>query len=472
MSRREATEPREATAPEEATVPHWTPSPSQFHDLLKIYGTQLPIRLKGVENFPEWERAVLRRARGLRAMPVLESADEGTEAEIWDMMDLALIELMVNSVAPSLRADIESKTAYEAIETLRGRFAKGGTASYTTIGIKLAQIKQTQDQTVQEYISAFNNLKAQYKAAGGELGTTEATFLINGLLPHYSKEAFHEMSRQGSTELDLESLKQTLIRSSILEKEQKDLRRSRPQGKIEERLRTEEKSETRKDSPKGFRGALTCWHCKRIGHKEEDCWIKHPEKQPKKEDIKSRAYAVREIQEQSIWLLDSAACFYMTPTENNLTNAAPLEEPKRVQIANKQKLDVTAVGSSTLSNGIVLRNVYLVPGLDSSLISIDGLLRDNWKISFEPENMAATVSKQGSSFSVLSSGGVFTVDQFDRMATSPSPTPSVNRKEKKPTEISETLMHKRMGHLNSQSTRLLPEAAGKPLKIKNQRKEV
>jgi hypothetical protein len=57
------------------------------------------------------------------------------------MMDLALVELMVNSVAPSLRADIELKIAYEAIETLRGRFAKRGTASCTTIGIKLAQIK-------------------------------------------------------------------------------------------------------------------------------------------------------------------------------------------------------------------------------------------------------------------------------------------------------------------------------------------
>jgi hypothetical protein len=35
---------------------------------------------------------------------------------------------------------------------------------------------------VQEYISAFNNLKAQYKAAGRELGTTEATFLNQGLI--------------------------------------------------------------------------------------------------------------------------------------------------------------------------------------------------------------------------------------------------------------------------------------------------
>ncbi len=28
------------------------------------------------------------------------------------------------------------------------------------------------------------------------------------------------------------------------------------------------------------RGRLECWHCKRQGHKEEDCWEKYPEKRP------------------------------------------------------------------------------------------------------------------------------------------------------------------------------------------------
>jgi hypothetical protein len=27
---------------------------------------------------------------------------------------------------------------------------------------------------------------------------------------------------------------------------------------------------------------LTCWHCKKEGHKEENCWEKYPEKRPKK----------------------------------------------------------------------------------------------------------------------------------------------------------------------------------------------
>jgi hypothetical protein len=82
------------------------PNPKEFYDLLTVYGSKLSVKLNGVEDFPDWENALIRKARGLMALPVLE----GTEAEIgdqlFDMIDLALLKFMISSVAASLRADI------------------------------------------------------------------------------------------------------------------------------------------------------------------------------------------------------------------------------------------------------------------------------------------------------------------------------------------------------------------------------
>jgi hypothetical protein len=75
-------------------------------------------------------------------------------------MDLSVLEMIIDSVMASMRTELEGKTATEAYTMLRDRYSRSGVSSYCTVGMKLCLLRQLQHQSIQEYITKFDSLRA------------------------------------------------------------------------------------------------------------------------------------------------------------------------------------------------------------------------------------------------------------------------------------------------------------------------
>jgi hypothetical protein len=77
----------------------------------------------------------------------------------------------------------------------------------------------------------------------------------------------------------------------------------------------------------------------------------------------------------SDWLLDSGASLYMTGSKEGIEEIVLMK--KSITIANRQKLTALWKGTVRVA-GIDIEDVYVVPGLQLSLISVGQLVEASW----------------------------------------------------------------------------------------------
>ncbi|KAG5884554.1 hypothetical protein JTB14_015689 [Gonioctena quinquepunctata] len=88
------------------------------------------------------------------------------------------------------------------------------------------------------------------------------------------------------------------------------------------------------------------------------------------------------------WFIDSDASMHMTMRDDWLKHKVS-PEVKEIVLDNNSKLQVTAMGTINFriySNGSVeniqIRNVLLVPGLSTNLLSVSRIVKNGYKIEF------------------------------------------------------------------------------------------
>ncbi len=199
-------------------------SVKEFRENLIFFGSKISTILTGAETYPQWESQLKRKARGLAAIDVLEGCSDGMNARLYELVNIALQELILASLSLNLRAELEDKSANEAYSILSARYSNSGVAAYTTLAVRLCLLRQTPEQSISDYIAKFDSLRAQFETSGGEIGLKmQIGIFVAGLQPSYSREAFLELARQGN-DPDFEGLKQALIRVSIFEANQREFR--------------------------------------------------------------------------------------------------------------------------------------------------------------------------------------------------------------------------------------------------------
>jgi gag-polypeptide of LTR copia-type len=200
-------------------------------DRMSHFGAKINTKLTGSDTFSQWDTVLRRKVRGLGATAALEGRREDVEdEEVWDIMDLSVLEMIIDSVMASMRTELEGKTATEAYTLLKNRYSWTGVSSYCTVGMKLFALRQLPQQSIQEYITKFDFLRSEYEAAGGKTDITmQMTVFVAGLQQQYNKEAYNELNRQ-KEDPDMEALRQALIRFASFEKSQKEMSRPAPQA--------------------------------------------------------------------------------------------------------------------------------------------------------------------------------------------------------------------------------------------------
>jgi hypothetical protein len=121
-----------------------------------------------------------------------------------------------------MRAEMAKLRPYEMLNCLAERFAKRGCIAVTSAAIELLNISQG-TLSIADYISEFEKLRSKCAVAGVGYGATvEVPVLVKGLDMKYREKAFEELHRQADR-MDIEVIKQALIRAEAFKIEQKKL---------------------------------------------------------------------------------------------------------------------------------------------------------------------------------------------------------------------------------------------------------
>src|SRR4030095_6189488 len=130
-----------------------------------------------------------------------------------------------------------------------------------------------------------------------------------------------------------------------------------------------------------------CNHCSKRGHKEDQCWIKHPELKPEKskkdernERPKYSMMATIRPKRQSgphIWFTDAGASDHFSPHRALFTTFCKLEEHTVIETAEGTVIG-TGIGTITLivlgkddvETELHLNNVIYAPNMSSNLFSL------------------------------------------------------------------------------------------------------
>jgi hypothetical protein len=152
-----------------------------------------------------------------------------------------------------------------------------------------------------------------------------------------------------------------------------------------------------------------CGHCKKPGHNEEKCWLKHPELAPedfqkqvtdekKKNPIRAsvcRALRVSHKDSESSegWFMDSGANRYMTHDREIMKDFQSFSKPKEIELGDNSVIysyshdTVTLpVGQRHAASTITLRKVLYVSKLGINLISVRDIAKEFGSVTFDTEN--------------------------------------------------------------------------------------
>jgi len=206
------------------------------------------------------------------------------------------------------------------------------------------------------------------------------------------------------------------------------------------------------------RAKLKCSYCKKKGHAKKDCYSYARKKQQQdgtanevEEYVSSfvvTAGAPFDAEGKDTFWLDSRSSSHFTPYEEDLFNIRRISS--KVTVANKQVLEVTAIGnmsvSAVTSKGqwipLLLKNVMLVPGIVHRLMSVRKLEDHGGKLVINGEN--SYIETRGYRFPIFRTGMLYGVSLRIKQ-----------REESAIVAVSAETWHQRLGHRNMDDMRKL-----------------
>src|SRR5579859_4049451 len=215
-----------------------------------------------------------------------------------------------------------------------------------------------------------------------------------------------------------------------------------------------------------------CNHCNKRGHKEDQCWTKHPELKPEKSrrdernerpkfalmaTTSSAAVPKRQSGPQ-IWYTDSGASDHFSPHKDLFETFCKLEEPICIETAEGTAIGtgigditITVLGKDNLETDLQLNGVIYAPSMSTNLFSLMAIYDKGYETRMTPgygvrvfhgEELVATTTH--------AAGGLFRLrtptDSFAYTAQVPETmTP----------ELDINIWLRRMGHLGEDNVRKL-----------------
>ena len=232
-----------------------------------------------------------------------------------------------------------------------------------------------------------------------------------------------------------------------------------------------------------FKSSIRCSFCKRIGHKEDQCYKKDPTKRPPNKKLKKTLNTIEERSLNSIitvnntksvtdsnsnivtWILDSGATSHISYRKDIFSNLEPVDNiyikwgntNTLLKATAKGNIDITFTSTKI---PIVLKDVLLVPELETNLLSLGQAVERGAEFRFNRNKSLAFKDNE-----LLAIGNYTSkLATFTTYSNKAIELASNTQQEQKLDKT--TLLHKRLGHIGTNSlNKLVQNTKGLDIKV-------
>ena len=317
---------------------------------------------------------------------------------------------------------------------------------------------------VATHITKVESLARRLKDLGEEPKEMAVITKILCSLPPSYRTLLSAWDSTPAAEQTLANLTARLLKEQEVDKKMESLTLSSNEALVASGRRNSSGNNRRQQQQAGNKKKFPgeCFHCKKTGHRESDCWQKYPEKKRQRSSGSSGSANASELNAlmadtegnfRNAWIADSGASEHMCAQKDWFIEFTPLTPGTfPVTIANKsvmQSLGIGIVAVRSKVEGkwitITLGNVLYVPDLGRNLFSISSASRNKAMVLLTDRDCKVIKGKQ-----LLATGE--NVGKLYRMNFQPIPRNEANLCEHKQ-EANLQLWHQRLGHANHQLIR-------------------
>lgn len=408
-------------------------------------------KLKGRENYDSWKFAV---------QAYLELEDLWTCVQSEGEADLKKVARarakIILLVDPVNFVHIQStKTAKEAWDNLQKAFQDNGLTRRVGLLKKLITTRLENCSSVEDYVNSI--ITTAHKLDGVGLSVSEewvGTILLAGLSDEYKPMI-----------MGIESSGVAITGDAIKTKILQDVKTEDTADTVAFYGRSGSKKLTKKKSfnnkngnsgnKNGGNAGPRCFQCNNHGHFARDC----PSKQQSNKRVQGNSnvlctsFAVSSVQPGE-WYIDSGASAHMC-TDPKLLSDFSQPTKSEVVVANNMRLTVQSAGNVYLpiaaqDDKIKVENVLCIPELCANLLSVSQIVSKNNKVVFDAKGCRIYNSQKQLIATASLDGELFKLDKSrqDRCFVADK------------SESDYKLWHRRLGHLNMSSVRMLSDRFG------------
>src|SRR5271169_4863052 len=320
-----------------------------------------------------------------------ETAEYETKLETWTKKAKKARKLIISTISPSVMTYVEgTKDPAEMWTILEGRYKPKTRVTLHQLQRQFNTMKMRDDDgDMEKHLQKVERLKRQIEEQGEQISDASyVSVLLNCAPPRYD---VHSSSLEAQ-----DNVTSTIIINRLLEEYRKYLITKPEETKMA--LLTNQgkranqkggKSKSGRNSNSKFDGK--CNHCNKRGHKEDQCWIKHPELKPEKSrrdermerpkySLMATTTSVAMPKRQSgpnIWFTDSGASDHFSPHRDLFSTFRKLEEPIAIETAEGRAIGtgigtitITVIGEGDTETILGLNNVVYAPNMSSNLFSL------------------------------------------------------------------------------------------------------
>src|SRR5271155_4114551 len=395
-----------------------------------------------------------------------------TAMTAWSKKTKKARKLIISTISPSVMTYVEgTKDPSEMWTILEGRYKPKSNVTLRQLQCQFNTTKMTDDDgDMEKHLQKVERLKRQIEEQGETISDSSyVSVLLNCAPPRYDVQISILEAQDDVTS--------TIIINRLLEEYRKFLA-GKPdetkmalltnQGRRANQKGGKKSGNGQKSTSSSSRFDGKCNHCNKRGHKEDQCWVKHPELRPEKgrnegrnETTKYAMMATATTKRQSghdIWYTDSGASDHFSPHKDLFTTFRKLNEAIYIETAEGGAVG-TGIGTTTITvlgeddheTELQLSDVIYAPNMSFNLFSLAAVYDKGFETRITPGyGLRIFHGNTLVANSVRVSGGLF------RLKTPSDAATALAAQVTEPVrDLDVTIWHRRMAHLGEDNIRKL-----------------
>src|SRR5579859_607257 len=327
------------------------------------------------------------QSRDQAAAAATAMEDYEVEFETWTKKAKKAQKMIISTISPAVMTYVEgTKDPAEMWTILEGRYKPKTRVTLRQLQRQFNTMKMSDDDgDMEKHFQQVERLKRQIEEQGEQISDSSYISVLLNCAPSRYDAQISILEAQ-------DDVTSTIIINRLLEEYRKFFitkpEEKRMAMRADQRKGGKSKSGRNTNSTK-FDGK--CNHCNKRGHKEDQCWTKHPELKPEKSRKDERTerpkYALMATTTSAavpkrqlgphIWFTDSGASDHFSSHRDLFETFHKLDEPTVIETAERTAIGtgigtitITVLSGNNMETDLQLNNVIYASSMSSNLFSL------------------------------------------------------------------------------------------------------